>query len=48
MGQPEMEEIWEDLSARRANNSLAADEEKFFKKLVKTSAISPLILGTTV
>lgn len=35
MGQPEMEAIWLDLSARKLNGGLDKDEEKFFKKLVK-------------
>ena len=35
MGVPEMEAYWNDLAARRATNRLGADEQKFFKKLVK-------------
>lgn len=35
MGQPEMEALWLDLSARKLNGGLDKDEEKFFKKLVK-------------
>ena len=31
-----MEAYWNDLAARRATNQLDADEQKFFKKLVKT------------
>ena len=36
MGVPEMEAYWNDLTARRASSLLGADEQKFFKKLVKT------------
>lgn len=36
MGVPEMEAHWNDLAARRAANQLGTDEQKFFKKLVKT------------
>ena len=35
MGQPEMEALWLDLSARKLSGGLDKDEEKFFKKLVK-------------
>ena len=35
MGQPEMEDLWKDLSTRKLAGSLGKDEEKFFKKLVK-------------
>jgi len=35
MGVPEMEALWNDLSARRLRGRLDKDEEKFFKKLVK-------------
>ena len=36
MGQPEMERLWRDLAARKQQNALTKDEEKLFKKLVKT------------
>jgi hypothetical protein len=35
MGQPEMEELWLDLSTRKQTGHLDKDDEKFFKKLVK-------------
>jgi hypothetical protein len=35
MGVPEMEALWNDLSARKLQSRLEKDEEKFFKKLVK-------------
>lgn len=35
MGVPEMEALWNDLSARKLQGRLDRDEEKFFKKLVK-------------
>jgi hypothetical protein len=35
MGQPEMEALWLDLSARKLRGGLDKDEEKLFKKLVK-------------
>lgn len=35
MGQPEMEDLWKDLSTRKLAGRLGKDEEKFFKKLVK-------------
>lgn len=35
MGQPEMEALWIDLSARKLSGALGKGEEKFFKKLVK-------------
>jgi len=35
MGQPEMEALWQDLSARKQEGRLGKDQEKFFKKLVK-------------
>lgn len=35
MGQPEIEELWVDLSTRKQQGKLDKDEEKFFKKLVK-------------
>ena len=35
IGQPEMEALWFDLSARKQRGQLDKDEEKFFKKLVK-------------
>lgn len=35
MGQPEMEELWVDLSTRKHQGTLDKDEQKFFKKLVK-------------
>jgi hypothetical protein len=35
MGVPEMAAYWGDLSARKLQGTLARDEEKFFKKLVK-------------
>ncbi len=35
MGQPEMEELWQDLTTRKQQGRLDRDEEKFFKKLVK-------------
>lgn len=36
MGLPEMAAFWNDLSARKLRGQLDRDEEKFFKKLVKT------------
>lgn len=36
MGQPEMEALWTDLCSRKHLGTLDKDEEKFFKKLVKT------------
>ena len=36
MGLPEMAGFWSDLSARKQQGKLDRDEEKFFKKLVKT------------
>lgn len=36
MGQPEMEELWRDLSTRKRAGKLGKDEERLFKKLVKT------------
>jgi hypothetical protein len=36
MGVPEMEAYWNDLSTRKLASKLDKDEEKFFKKLVKT------------
>ncbi len=36
MGLPEMEALWTDLSTRKLQAELGKDEEKFFKKLVKT------------
>ncbi len=36
MGQPEMEALWVDLSTRKQQGKLDRDEEKLFKKLVKT------------
>jgi len=36
MGVPEMEAYWNDLSIRKLASKLDKDEEKFFKKLVKT------------
>jgi hypothetical protein len=36
MGVPEMEAYWNDLSTRKLAGKLDKDEEKFFKKLVKT------------
>lgn len=36
MGLPEMEALWRDLSARKQQGALGKEEEKFFKKLVKT------------
>jgi hypothetical protein len=36
MGVPEMEACWNDLSTRKLAGTLDKDEEKFFKKLVKT------------
>lgn len=35
MGQPEMEEVWNDLSRRHLAGQLDAREQKLFKKLVK-------------
>ncbi len=35
MGIPEMEELWNDLSARKIQGQLSKDEERFFKKWVK-------------
>jgi hypothetical protein len=36
MGQPEMEELWRDLSTRKREGKLGKEEERLFKKLVKT------------
>ncbi len=36
MGLPEMAAFWNDLSTRKQQGKLGKDEEKFFKKLVKT------------
>src|ERR1700733_13185363 len=36
MGLPEMEALWRDLSTRKQQGTLDKEEEKFFKKLVKT------------
>jgi hypothetical protein len=36
MGLPEMAAFWDDLSTRKQQGKLGRDEEKFFKKLVKT------------
>jgi hypothetical protein len=36
MGVPEMESFWNDLSARKQQGKLDKNEEKFFKKLVKS------------
>ena len=36
MGVPEMEAYWNDLSTRKLASKLDKQEEKFFKKLVKT------------
>ena len=36
MGLPEMAALWNDLSTRKQQGKLGRDEEKFFKKLVKT------------
>jgi hypothetical protein len=38
MGQPEMEELWVDLSTRREQGKLGKDEGRLFKKLVKALA----------
>jgi len=38
MGMPGMAEMWADLSARKLQGRLDRDEDKFFKKLVKTLA----------
>lgn len=35
MGQPEMEELWSDLTTRKQQGRLDKDDEKLFKKLVK-------------
>jgi hypothetical protein len=35
MGVPQMEALWNDLSARKLQGRLDKEEEKFFKKLVK-------------
>ncbi len=35
MGQPEIEDLWKDVSTRKLAGSLGKDEEKFFKKWVK-------------
>ena len=36
MGLPEMAAFWDDLSTRKQQGKLGRDEERFFKKLVKT------------
>ena len=38
MGLPEMEAFWADLTNRRQQGKLDKEEEKFFKKLLKTLA----------
>jgi hypothetical protein len=38
MGVPEMEAYWNNISTRQLAGKLAGDEERFFKKLVKTLA----------
>ena len=35
MGVPQMEALWDDLSARKRKDQLARNEDKFFSKLVK-------------
>lgn len=35
MGQPEMESLWNDISARKLLGLLGKEEEKLFRKLVK-------------
>jgi len=39
MGVPEMEAVWNDLSARKQMGDLDKEEEKFFKKWSKLLAI---------
>ncbi|MGV3531411.1 MAG: hypothetical protein ACO1QR_03515 [Chthoniobacteraceae bacterium] len=39
MGQPEMEELWRDLSSRERGGKLGKDEERLFKKFVKTLSL---------
>ncbi len=36
MGLPEMAALWDDLSARKHQGTLGKEEEKFFRKLVRT------------
>jgi hypothetical protein len=36
MGVPEMEAYWNDFTSRHAANQLDGNEQKFFKKLIKT------------
>ena len=36
MGFPEMDTFWKDISKRKLENRLDKNEEKFFKKLIKT------------
>lgn len=36
MGVPEMEAVWNDLAVRHELGQLSGNEQKFFKKLVKT------------
>ena len=36
MGQPQMEALWLDVSTRSLHGKLDRDEQRFFKKLVKT------------
>src|SRR4051812_33568697 len=36
MGQPEMQSLWNDLTARKEHGKLDEHEARFFKKLVKT------------
>jgi len=38
-GVPEMEEIWKDLTGKADNGTLAGDELRLFKKLVKTATL---------
>ena len=36
MGVPEMEDLWNDLTAKADNKTLKGDDKKLFKKLTKT------------
>jgi hypothetical protein len=38
LGLPEMEALWNDLSNRKQQGKLGKEEEKFFKKLIKSLA----------
>jgi hypothetical protein len=39
MGIPEMSKLWNDLTSKAENSLLKSDENKLFKKLVKTFSL---------